>query len=233
MLWEWDARASGRHPSCAFPEQGGRGRRCRGWCACTRATWRTSRRPPRATSWPCLASTAPPATPSPTAPCGARARAPAPGHAALQPPAERGRRAPRPPCAAAAAERGAVGQVHDDVHERAGAGDEPGDHAAHARGRLQLLQGAVPLHARGPHLPGAAPARAGGMRPARAAAGRRARCRVLQHCRRARCRSVLWACDESAHPAGARAQQPGAWTWLLCPLRGRGPVSARRVAEDG
>jgi len=102
----------------------------------------------------------------------ARARAPAPGHAALQP----ARRA-RASGAAAAAERGAARQVHDDVHERAGARDEPGDHAAHARGRVQLLQGAVPLHARGPHLPGAAPAPVAGVRAARAAADRRARCR--------------------------------------------------------
>ena len=29
--------------------------RCRGWCACMPATWRTSRKPPLATLWPCSA----------------------------------------------------------------------------------------------------------------------------------------------------------------------------------
>ena len=56
--------------------------RCRGWCACTPAIWRTSRKPPLATLWPCLAWTAPLATASQMAQCGApcvRATPDAPG----------------------------------------------------------------------------------------------------------------------------------------------------------
>ena len=56
------ARAS-RSPTCA-PRSASR---WAGWCACTPTRWRRSRAPRAATSWRCSASTAPRATPSPTA----------------------------------------------------------------------------------------------------------------------------------------------------------------------
>ena len=63
-IYQGSAREGRRRSSTAEPAR--RRSRSGAWCACTPTRWRTSRKPKRATSSRCSASTAPRATPSPT-----------------------------------------------------------------------------------------------------------------------------------------------------------------------
>ena len=212
-------RVAAPPPPAPALQPGGHGCRCRAWCACTRATWRTSRRPRRATSWPCSASTAPPATPSPTAPCGARARArPRRAMQHCSPPAERVRRAPRLPLSAAP--RGRYTMTSMNVPEPVmslAITPRTREGASNFSKALYRFTREDPTFRARPLRPLLACARRAPLRTGVRAAG------VLQHCRRGRRRSVCGACGKSGHPANARAQQPGAWTWPPSPMRGGRP----------